>query len=209
MKKFLIKTDTGKFLSEWKSLVGKIPIHDLLDKIYKDIDIFKKYRSENKLENIEVKNNILNFLNLSLKINNGRYISPLFFLNQIEIMENYEETYEVNSLNSVRVLTIHAAKGLESKVVFLAQTYKKNKLMQNKVYPVFNSDLSCKDILYKFDVFKNNIFIEELFQDASYKEIAEETNLSYVACTRAKNILVINGFNTKKDHWFSSYLTDE
>ena len=209
MKKFLIKTETGKFLSEWKSLVGKIPIHDLLDKIYKDIDIFTKYRSENKLENIEVKNNILNFLNLSLKINNGRYISPLFFLNQIEIMENYEETYEVNSLNSVRVLTIHAAKGLESKVVFLAQTYKKNKLMQNKVYPVFNSDLSCKDILYKFDVFKNNIFIEELFQDASYKEIAEETNLSYVACTRAKNILVINGFNTKKDNWFSSYLADE
>ena len=209
MYEFLSKTETGKFLNEWKSLVGKIPIHDLLDKIYNDIDIFSRYRIENELESTEVKNNLLNFLNLSLKINHGRYISPLFFLSQIEIMENYEEAYEIDSLNSVQVLTIHAAKGLEAKAVFLAQTYKQNKLKKNIVYPVFNSDLSCKDILYRLDIFKNNKYIDELFKESFEKEVIEESNLSYVACTRAKNILIINGFETKKENWFSNFLAYE
>ena len=71
-------------------------------------------------------------------------------------MENHEESYEFDSLDSVKVLTIHAAKGLESKIVIFAQSYLKNNLMKDKVYPIFNTDLSCKDLFYKPEVFKNN-----------------------------------------------------
>ena len=101
LKKFIYKSKIGKKYDEWQKLIGKIPIHDLLDKIYSDINIFEKYNTENELKNIETKNNFLNFLNLSLKINNGRFISPFFFLNQIEAMENHEESYEFDSLDSV------------------------------------------------------------------------------------------------------------
>ena len=96
-------------MTNGKKLIGKIPIHDLLDKIYSDINIFEKYNTENELKNIEIKNNFLNFLNLSLKINNGRFISHFFFLNQIEAMENHEGSYEFDSLDSVKVLTIHSS----------------------------------------------------------------------------------------------------
>ena len=56
-------------------------------------------------------------------------------------MENHEGSYEFDSLDSVKVLTIHAAKGLESKIVILAQSYLKNNLMKDKVYPILT--LTC------------------------------------------------------------------
>ena len=152
---------------------------------------------------------LLNFLNLSLKINNGRFISPFFFLNQIEAMENHEESYEFDSLDSVKVLTIHAAKGLESKIVIFAQSYLKNNLMKDKVYPIFNTDLSCKDLFYKPDIFKNNCLIDRLFKDSKNKQLNEEENLAYVACTRAKDILIINGFASKKATWFSNFSSSQ
>ena len=205
LKKFIYKSKIGEKYDEWQKLIGKIPIHDLLDKIYSDTNIFEKYNTENELKNIEIKNNFLNFLNLSLKINNGRFISPFFFLNQIEAMENHEESYEFDSLDSVKVLTIHAAKGLESKIVILAQSYLKNNLMKDKVYPIFNTDLSCKDLIFKPEVFKNNYLIDRLFKDSKNKQLNEEENLAYVACTRAKDILIINGFASKKATWFSNF----
>ena len=209
LKKFIYKSKIGKKYDEWQKLIGKIPIHDLLDKIYSDINIFEKYNTENELKNIEIKNNFLNFLNLSLKINNGRFISPFFFLNQIEAMENHEESYEFDSLDSVKVLTIHAAKGLESKIVIFAQSYLKNNLMKDKVYPIFNTDLSCKDLFYKPEVFKNNYLIDRLFKDSKNKQLNEEENLAYVACTRAKDILIINGFASKQATWFSNFSSSQ
>ena len=209
LKKFIYKSKIGEKYDEWQKLIGKIPIHDLLDKIYSDTNIFEKYNTENELKNIEIKNNFLNFLNLSLKINNGRFISPFFFLNQIEAMENHEESYEFDSLNSVKVLTIHAAKGLESKIVIFAQSYLKNNLMKDKVYPIFNTDLSCKDLIFKPEVFKNNYLIDRLFKDSKNKQLNEEENLAYVACTRAKDILIINGFASKKATWFSNFSSSQ
>tara|TARA_Y100000992_G_scaffold160218_1_gene107240 strand:+ start:28 stop:1371 length:1344 start_codon:yes stop_codon:yes gene_type:complete len=209
LKKFIYKSKIGKKYDEWQKLIGKIPIHDLLDKIYSDINIFEKYNTENELKNIEIKNNFLNFLNLSLKINNGRFISPFFFLNQIEAMENHEESYEFDSLDSVKVLTIHAAKGLESKIVIFAQSYLKNNLMKDKVYPIFNTDLSCKDLFYKPEIFKNNCLIDRLFKDSKNKQLNEEENLAYVACTRAKDILIINGFTSEKASWFSNFSSSQ
>ena len=209
LKKFIYKSKIGEKYDEWQKLIGKIPIHDLLDKIYSDTNIFEKYNTENELKNIEIKNNFLNFLNLSLKINNGRFISPFFFLNQIEAMENHEESYEFDSLDSVKVLTIHAAKGLESKIVIFAQSYLKNNLMKDKVYPIFNTDLSCKDLIFKPEVFKNNYLIDRLFKDSKNKQLNEEENLAYVACTRAKDILIINGFASKKATWFSNFSSSQ
>ena len=206
LEKLINKSKNGKYLNEWRNLVGKVPIHDLLDKIYSDLDIIEIYMTDNDLKNIETKNNFLNFLNLALKINNGRYISPFHFLYQIERMKKFQEPSEMESLNSVKILTIHGAKGLESDAIILAQTYRKNENHKNIICPILNDDLSCKDILYRTNIYKNNTFIENIFLDSKEKEISEENNLLYVACTRARKILIINGYTENKNNWFSSYL---
>jgi len=211
LSQFLENSKYKSLLTKWRDLNGKIPIHDFLNTIYLDLDIFNIYFADNHIKNIEIKRNFLIFLNMSLSLNNGRFISPFQFLYQLEITKEYPDSFDFLAKNSVRILTIHSAKGLESEVIFLAQTYlKNNNKNSSKILPVFNNDLSCKDLyLHLPGVFKNNKNIEKLFIPLREKEISEERNLLYVACTRAKSVLVANGFcNAKYDgSWFSNFLS--
>ena len=213
LEDFVFKSKNNKYISSWKKLIGKIPMHDLLDKIYYDLNIINLYKTNNDLKNHEIKNNFLNFLNLSLKINNGRYVTPFQFLHHIEKVKDNPESFEHASSDSVRIMTIHSAKGLESNVVFLAQTYRKNSRGNKlKIYPKFNSDFSCKDIfLYIPGIGKHNKNINTIFDSCKIKEDLEEENLLYVACTRAKKTLVVNGCQDKKSDgsWFSNSLISE
>ncbi len=202
--RYINKSKHNKNIIKWKNLVRKIPIHDLLDKIYHDIEIEKIYETDNSLKNSNIKNNFLNFLNLSLNINNGRYITPLQYLYEIERLRNDKSVTNNSCIkDSVNILTVHGAKGLESKVVFLAQTYHNNIHRKNlDIFPVFNKNLSCSEVYLYLSVFKHNKIIEEIFLNSLKRMQMEENNLLYVACTRAKNILIINGFQQKKDCWF-------
>ena len=202
--RYINKSKHNKNIIKWKNLVRKIPIHDLLDKIYHDIEIEKIYETDNSLKNSNIKNNFLNFLNLSLNINNGRYITPLQYLYEIERLRNDNSVTNNSCIkDSVNILTVHGAKGLESKVVFLAQTYHNNIHRKNlDIFPVFNKNLSCSEVYLYLSVFKHNKIIEEIFLNSLKRMQMEENNLLYVACTRAKNILIINGFQQKKDCWF-------
>ncbi len=206
LEKCLTKNKFMNKIKIWKKLIGRIPIHDLLNKIYEDIDIYNKYISNNTLKNYEIKNNLLSFLNMSLKLNQGRYITPLGFLNYVEKIKKYSEDCQVTLSNNVRILSIHAAKGLESEVIILAQTYRNNaKHLKNIIYPVFNKSLACEDLILRTTNFQNNSIIDKKFLEAKSKEQNEEANLLYVACTRAKNTLIINGFKNQ-NCWFSDYL---
>ena len=213
LENFIFKSKNNKYVACWKKLLGKIPMHDLLDKIYYDLNIIDLYKTNNDLKNYEIKNNFLNFLNLSLKINNGRYVTPFHFLYCIEQIKDYPESFERISSDSVRIMTIHSAKGLESNVVFLAQTYRKNNRSNKlKIYPKFNADFSCKDIvLYIPGICKHNANVNSIFDSCKAKEDLEEENLLYVACTRAKRVLIANGFQDKKSEgsWFSNSLISE
>ena len=48
------KSKHNKNIIAWKNLVRKIPIHDLLDKIYHDIKIEQLYETENSLKNYNI-----------------------------------------------------------------------------------------------------------------------------------------------------------
>tara|TARA_S200000501_G_scaffold326551_1_gene325184 strand:- start:4359 stop:6764 length:2406 start_codon:yes stop_codon:yes gene_type:complete len=211
LEELLLASKYAANIKTWRNILGKIPMHDLIDMIYNDVDIFNKYYSENSLKNKKIKNNFLNFLNISLSLNNGRYLSPFNFLYQVEKIKDDPGLYENLFDNSVRIMTIHSSKGLESEVVFLAQTYLSNNVKnQLRIIPIFNDDLTCKNLyLYLPKFFKNNRMIEKKFMAYKDKENLEELNLLYVACTRAKRILVINGFSDSKysNSWFSNFLS--
>ena len=213
LESFIFKSKNNEYITSWKKLIGKIPMHDLLDKIYYDLNIIDLYKTNNDLKNNKIKNNFLNFLNLSLKINNGRYVTPFQFLHHIEQVKDNPESFEHASSNAVRIMTIHSAKGLESNIVFLAQTYRKNNRGNKlKIYHKFNSDFSCKDIfLYVPGICKYNKNVNSIFDSCKIKEDLEEENLLYVACTRAKRSLIVNGCQDKKSDgsWFSNSLISE
>ena len=205
LENLILKSKYGNCIKKWRASLGYIPIHDLLDKIYNDLDLINLYRTNNSVQNEEINNNFLSYLNMSLKMNNGRYITPFHFLNEIEKTKDFKHEIESAKTNCVKILTIHAAKGLESKVVIIAQSYRKKETDKDYLHVLANEDLSCKDIVYYPSIFKNNFIIENYLNNYKIKSISEEDNLLYVACTRAKEILIINGF-TEKGSWFTDSL---
>ena len=202
---FIMKSKYGNYINKWKRNLGLIPIHDLLDQIFNDLDLINLYTTNNSVKNEEINNNFLSYLNMSLKMNRGRYITPFHFLNEIEKIRDFKQEIETAKSDCVKILTIHAAKGLESKVVIIAQSYRRKEIEKNNVYVLTNKDLSCKDIVYYPSIFRNNLIIEDYLNSYKIKNSSEEQNLLYVACTRAKDLLIINGFE-EKGSWFMDSL---
>jgi len=129
-----------------------------------------------------------------------------------EIAEQYLDMISLDSGDrqasehddAAQLMTLHSAKGLESEAVILAQSYRNNSNL-DKIFPIFSQDFSCKDLIYNPKIFRNNIFIDSNFKSFEIKNLSENRNLLYVACTRAKSIFIVNGYRTK-DSWFSNSL---
>ena len=101
--------------------------------------------------------------------------------------------------NCVRVMTIHSAKGLEFGVVFLPFLHKN---FQRDKAPFIDSDYGIA-----FPV-RDNENAEEKLEPALMKFLksrqtrrvqAEEKRILYVACTRARDMLILSGQNKSKN----------
>ena len=68
-----------------------------------------------------------------------------------------------------------------------------------RTFSIIKPDATKRDITGSI-----NKIIEDNFIDSSARMQKEESNLLYVALTRAKKILIINGFQKKKDCWFNN-----
>jgi ATP-dependent helicase/nuclease subunit A len=104
----------------------------------------------------------------------------------------------VGSSQSVRIMNLHKAKGLEAPVVFLAAPY------GEKVHtPTEHIDRMGKEPTGYFTFSKNHKVIAEPVGWAEKEEIeneymkAEKDRLLYVAATRPKQILIISRYSSK------------
>lgn len=95
--------------------------------------------------------------------------------------------------NSVSIMTIHASKGLEFPVIFLAGAG--DKLFTQKEYPLISFDPHLGLASYTADAAEQTIYINPKMlwqqQQILNREWAEEYRLLYVAMTRAEEQLII------------------
>ena len=194
-------------LLAWQALADRIPVHDLLNTIFQQQELIARYRQTVPAHDCEqVIARLQQFLNISLEANSGRYPSIESFLRY------FEETQPIAELsaqvqNSVNIMTIHSAKGLEAPIVFLANTGpQKNESAHYTVlcdWPV-ESDRPSHFLLTgpknkttaSITALKNKILLKQ----------AEDLNLLYVAITRSCQALVITGCITpgnKGESWHS------
>ncbi|MEI6521826.1 MAG: PD-(D/E)XK nuclease family protein, partial [bacterium] len=126
----------------------------------------------------------------------------------IDMMEKYmnkeaSAPVEAEKSNVVKIMTIHAAKGLEAPVVFLAdasRTLEKN----SKSLFVFKEN----KLLMKYYNLDDDEYVEpeeyiKLLNKSKSKELKEESRLLYVAMTRAKKKLVIVGSENNKESYMN------
>ncbi|MFM1869743.1 MAG: hypothetical protein RLY99_487 [Pseudomonadota bacterium] len=202
----------------WVNLAKRLPVHDLLDHIYAHTQLRLKYAQfAPPLQKDQVLSNLDAFLALALDLDGGRYPSlPRFIAELKKIKRGAEEESpdegestvdddsddEATSSDArVRVLTIHAAKGLESRFVILMNA-NTNRSGRDNVGVLMSWLPGDQGPLHMSPIFsskpKDPARQELRNREEAIAEI-ENWNLLYVALTRAKEAVYISGLANKLD----------
>lgn len=105
------------------------------------------------------------------------------------------ESFEFTNSNSIKIMSIHAAKGLEFEAVFLPMLWKNDYFVQGSSGSKFKipAYLRMDRAIYaqKENYTNKNLFQEEI----KGMKIEEERRIFYVACSRAKKFLFLSYSN--------------
>ncbi len=186
-------------LARWHGVAGSLPIHDLLDRVYSEGNIIARYEAAFPPHlQPRVRANLTRFIELALEIDNGRYPSLTGFLTRLgELREQNEAPDEApasGAAERVRLMTIHASKGLEAPVVFLADTAAGggadrpyHALVE---WPAENRRPDYLLLVGRKE--QQDPFTQARLAREQQAEQREAANLLYVALTRAKQLLYIS-----------------
>ncbi|MEM8843425.1 MAG: UvrD-helicase domain-containing protein [Pseudomonadota bacterium] len=187
-------------IKDWQNLVDHIPVHDLMSHIFKSRDIISRYRdSVDQFEAEHVSSRLNQLLHQCLELDSGRYSSVSRFLHKIKMI-NPEVILDSgeDSINRVEIMTVHGAKGLEAPIVFIADIGPNHERPEQfralSNWPAeSNAPLSIM-----LTTSKNNMSEAALSFKNAIEQNDEDLNLLYVALTRAKQIMIMTGSQSKR-----------
>jgi len=199
-----------KILKGLLSIFNRVSIHDILNKAFEDTGytlslLADRITGEQSLAVLDL---ILETADTFEK-NGG---SPGEFADLLLSGERFtEESARVETKDdALSILTIHGAKGLEFKVVFLADITSRVRKDSSEI--VFEDDLGPGFHIRNKHGGRIKTYVNRYTENIERKkEIAESKRLFYVGCTRAEDHLVISGekppreldYNYEKDNWMS------
>ena len=204
----------AQLLAGWLAAADCLPAHDLLDRIFHQGEALARYRdavAPALWPGVEA--NLQALLQLSLDLDGGRYPSLPRFIDELAELrqadadeapdEGMVEGAEISGDDPgrVRILTIHAAKGLEAPIVWLLDAN-----------PAGNGKSDAWGLLSDWppeaprprhvSLFgrkeDRGRAREPLFAEEERLAEREELNLLYVAITRAKQVFVASGSGALK-----------
>lgn len=202
-------------LTRWIDRAAVLPVHDLLDTIYFEGDVRRRYAqvAPSVLQS-QVQANLDAFIELALSLDAGRYPSLSRFIDELAHLKNHarDEAPDEGAAhvsNALRILTIHAAKGLEAEVVALADTHVRTRADGQEVLVVWPPQASRPEHV---SIMTGDLDAHDdprgawLAQEAA-QHAQEDWNLLYVAATRARQTLVVSGVAPTKgeltDTWYT------
>ncbi len=188
-------------LQSWLSLADKLPVHDLLDRIYFEGDLVHRYAAALPAELREtVRANLQAFMEIALNVDAGRYPSlPRFLAELRELRAAENESPDEGRVgevgNALRIYTVHEAKGLEAPIVWLLDANDTQRKTDS--YNVLldwppNAPRPAHFSLFSDKRGRGARRAHYFEADEEYAR-REEMNLLYVAMTRAKQALLVSG----------------
>jgi len=212
-------TRATRLLENWRTLVGVLPVHDLLDRIYSESNLIERYVAAYPphLQH-RVVSNLNRFIEIALEIDSGRYPSITRFLYRLQALRNStqdapDETPAGKSDARVRLMTIHAAKGLEAPVIFLADAT--NTASTKDAYQAITRWPASEDKPIHFLLAARKTdrdqCTNELLAQQEREAEREDANLLYVALTRARQYLFVSGCEQTRrsdSGWYGAIATE-
>lgn len=188
-------------LQQWLPLSAQLPAHDLLDRIYREADAAACYEAAlPPVSAARARANLGAFIQLALEADSGRYPSLARFLDYLQELarskaEAPDESPPPAEQGHVRVMTIHAAKGLEAPAVFLVNSGRLQTLRAPRWLIEWPSgDERPSHVIVPGASGERDPLSEELIELHKEREAREDLHLLYVAATRARQFLHISGF---------------
>ena len=210
----------ARYLQHWHLLGERLPVHDLLDRIYQEGDVRLKYAAVcQDLDRPQVLANLDAFLEVALNQDGGQYPSLSRFIQEMNTKrrgdddetpdegdvdaasdDNLAEVDEESEMSEedrhkrVRLMTIHGAKGLESPFVIILDA---NNTDTNVDYSGVLIDWAPQEESPShLSLFTSKTLTSPRAEiNEAEKQIGEKENwnLLYVAMTRARQGLWISG----------------
>ena len=201
-------TRAQSLLDGWITGIDLLPVHDLLDRIYFESDLMRRYEAAVPLSmRTGVAANLRAFMEVALSTDSGRYPSLQGFIHELTSLRRAapDEAPDVGVItegtDAVRILTVHGAKGLESPVVWLLDANVEDKRADTydclvdwppeAESPAHFSLFSRKD--------ERGESRRHLFEQDARLADREDMNLLYVAMTRAQQVFIASGIETRAD----------
>ncbi|GAB4482661.1 MAG: hypothetical protein OHK0044_31730 [Burkholderiaceae bacterium] len=201
-----------RLLAWWHDLAGVLPVHDLLDRIYFEGDLRRRYAAAAPAATAaQVQANLDAFIELALAIDAGRYPSLPRFIDELRALKQApgEESPDegvIGSDDAVRVMTIHGAKGLEAEIVVLADAHRGQPRESSGVLLVWPPQQARPQ---HFSLFATAVGCGQArgrwFADEEAQRALETWNLLYVAATRARQVLIVSGTAGRNDPGATAY----
>jgi ATP-dependent helicase/nuclease subunit A len=200
-----------RLLKDWLQLADKLPVHDLLDRIYFEGDLQHRYAAALPVELHEtVRANLQAFMEIALNVDAGRYPSlPRFLAELRELRAAENESPDEGKVgevgNALRIYTVHEAKGLEAPIVWLLDANDTQRKADS--YGVLldwqpNAPRPAHFSLFSDKRGRGAKRAHYFDADEAYAR-REEMNLLYVAMTRAKQALLVSGNGeSAEESWY-------
>lgn len=195
-----------QLLQNWRQLAGRLPVHDLLDQIFHQGRLLEKYSRCLPIHlRQRARSNFEQLLNLSLDMDAGRYPSLHRFLNHLTELGSLakdapDEGQSGGVFHCVHIMTVHGAKGLESPVVFIADTgsARQSRKAHDCIVDWPPEASTPEAFLLNAHAGNNSPYVQQKLEHLNLRDDEEELNLLYVALTRARQFLFISGTEAKK-----------
>ncbi|KAF0206182.1 MAG: Exodeoxyribonuclease [Gallionellaceae bacterium] len=196
-----------ELLQRWLALADKLPVHDLLDRIYFEGDVLARYSAvlPNEMR-AKVTANLHAFMEIALSVDAGRYPSLPRFLQELrELRDSSDDAPDEGKLghagDAVRIYTVHESKGLEAPIVWLldANAAKNNKDGNDVLLDWPTHEPQPLHFSLYTDQASRGKMRAPLFEQDAAQQAREEMNLLYVAMTRAQQALIVSGSSKGED----------
>ena len=194
-------------LENWRNQIHSLGVATGMARIFQDVNLFSRVLAK-PYGHRRVAN--LKLLHQKAVQFGGRHARGLARFNAF--VQNVRDDRDTDfgdaplgDINAVRVMSVHASKGLEFPVVFVAGLGRKFKLQNStcKLLASPNAGIGLKLFDPQSQDFHATIGHQIIMQNTRNRELAEEARILYVAMTRARDHLVLVGHASRKqlENW--------
>ena len=191
-------------LSDWIERAARLPVHDFLDAALAQADAFARYPEAVEPAQREVAHaNLCAMLGLALDVDAGRFPSLARFLRRLRGFDALEERESPDegrgeAVDAIRLMTIHAAKGLEADLVVLADANATGRPDGVRLHVDWSPDRPRPAHLsFVLGSELAGLARAGLFEREQALREREDRNLLYVALTRARFGVIVTGTRTR------------